>query len=61
MTRLFGTDGIRGVANVDLLPKLAFDLGRATASRLVSFLAETSTMRARPERSMWERRLAMGL
>lgn len=35
MTRLFGTDGIRGVANVDLQPKLAFDLGRATASRLL--------------------------
>jgi phosphoglucosamine mutase len=27
--RLFGTDGIRGVANVDLTPTLAFDLGRA--------------------------------
>jgi phosphoglucosamine mutase len=35
MTRLFGTDGIRGVANVDLQPKLAFDLGRATASQLL--------------------------
>ncbi len=35
MTRLFGTDGIRGVANVDLHPKLAFDLGRATAAHLV--------------------------
>ncbi len=35
MTRLFGTDGIRGVANVDLQPKLAFDLGRATASHLL--------------------------
>ncbi len=35
MTKLFGTDGIRGVANVDLQPKLAFDLGRATASRLL--------------------------
>jgi len=35
VTRLFGTDGIRGVANVDLQPKLAFDLGRATASRLL--------------------------
>ena len=32
MTRLFGTDGIRGVANADLPPKLAYDLGRATAS-----------------------------
>jgi phosphoglucosamine mutase len=27
--RLFGTDGIRGVANVDLTPILAYDLGRA--------------------------------
>lgn len=35
MTRLFGTDGIRGLANVDLHPKLAFDLGRATAAHLV--------------------------
>jgi phosphoglucosamine mutase len=29
MGRLFGTDGIRGVANVDLSPILAYDLGRA--------------------------------
>ena len=35
MTRLFGTDGIRGVANVDLSPKLAYDLGRATAAQLL--------------------------
>jgi len=35
MTRLFGTDGIRGVANVDLKPPLAYALGRATAHRLV--------------------------
>jgi len=33
--RLFGTDGIRGVANVDLKPTLAYALGRATAHRLV--------------------------
>jgi phosphoglucosamine mutase len=32
--RLFGTDGIRGVANADLTPGLAFALGRATARRL---------------------------
>jgi phosphoglucosamine mutase len=32
--RLFGTDGIRGVANVDLKPTLAYALGRATAHRL---------------------------
>jgi phosphoglucosamine mutase len=31
MTRLFGTDGVRGVANVDLTPELAFSLGRAAA------------------------------
>src|SRR5947209_2509225 len=35
MPRLFGTDGIRGVANVDLKPTLAYGLGRATAHRLV--------------------------
>ncbi len=35
MTRLFGTDGIRGVANVDLRPSLAFALGRATAHEIV--------------------------
>ncbi len=34
MGRLFGTDGIRGVANVDLRPTIAFALGRATAKRL---------------------------
>jgi len=35
MPRLFGTDGIRGVANDDLKPTIAFALGRATAHRLV--------------------------
>lgn len=35
MPRLFGTDGIRGVANVDLKPTVAYALGRATAHRLV--------------------------
>lgn len=34
MPRLFGTDGIRGVANVDLKPTLAYALGRAVAHRL---------------------------
>jgi len=34
MGRLFGTDGIRGVANVDLTPTLAFDLGRAVGHLL---------------------------
>ncbi|NLY20285.1 MAG: phosphoglucosamine mutase, partial [Tissierellia bacterium] len=31
MTRLFGTDGIRGVANADLTPDLAYKVGRAGA------------------------------
>ena len=34
MARLFGTDGIRGVANVDLRPTTAYALGRAVAHRL---------------------------
>jgi phosphoglucosamine mutase len=34
MSRLFGTDGIRGVANEDLKPALAHALGRAIATRL---------------------------
>lgn len=34
MGGLFGTDGVRGVANVDLTPELAFRLGRAGASVL---------------------------
>lgn len=31
MTRLFGTDGIRGVANEELTPELAYNVGRAGA------------------------------
>jgi len=34
LPRLFGTDGIRGTANVDLKPTLAYALGRATAHQL---------------------------
>ena len=32
MARLFGTDGVRGVANVELTPELAFKLWRAAAT-----------------------------
>ncbi len=32
MSRVFGTDGVRGVANRDLTPELAFALGRAGAA-----------------------------
>jgi phosphoglucosamine mutase len=34
VNRLFGTDGIRGVANADLTPELAFAVGRAGAAVL---------------------------
>jgi phosphoglucosamine mutase len=34
MSRLFGTDGVRGVANESLTPELAFRLGRAGAAVL---------------------------
>lgn len=36
MAKLFGTDGVRGVANRDLTPELAFKLGRAGAFALTS-------------------------
>ena len=31
MARLFGTDGVRGIANTELTPELAFRLGWAAA------------------------------
>ena len=31
MGRLFGTDGVRGIANTELTPELAFHLGKAGA------------------------------
>ena len=34
MGRLFGTDGVRGVANADLTPELAFRIGRAAGAVL---------------------------
>ncbi|MCL6553655.1 MAG: phosphoglucosamine mutase, partial [Firmicutes bacterium] len=34
MARLFGTDGIRGVANADLTPELALRVGRAAGAVL---------------------------
>ncbi|HEY9721255.1 MAG TPA: phosphoglucosamine mutase [Oscillatoriaceae cyanobacterium] len=34
MPRLFGTDGVRGLANQELTPELAFNLGRAGAAFL---------------------------
>lgn len=39
MGRLFGTDGVRGIANKELTADLAFDLGRAGAIVLTQELA----------------------
>jgi len=36
MSLRFGTDGIRGIANVELTPELAFDVGRAGATVLAA-------------------------
>lgn len=36
MARLFGTDGVRGVANSELTPEMAFRLGKAGATVLTS-------------------------
>lgn len=44
MERLFGTDGVRGVANADLTPELVFRLGRAGAH----YLIETAGGAGRP-------------
>ena len=34
MGRLFGTDGVRGIANTELTPELAMNIGRAAALTL---------------------------
>lgn len=36
MGRLFGTDGARGIANTELTPELAMNIGRAAAMELIS-------------------------
>ncbi|WP_217913407.1 phosphoglucosamine mutase [Miltoncostaea marina] len=59
--RLFGTDGVRGVANRDLTPELALALGRALAARVGAgsrVLIGRDTRRSGP---MLEGALAAGL
>lgn len=41
MGKLFGTDGVRGVANKELTCELAFDLGRAGAYVLTEMQQKT--------------------
>jgi len=60
VTLRFGTDGIRGVANVELTPELALAVGRAAARRLAgdAFLVGSDTRRSSP---MLKAALAAGL
>jgi len=61
MTLRFGTDGVRGVANVDLTPELAVALGRAAArvlGRDLPFVIARDTRRSGP---MLESALVAGL
>ena len=44
MGRLFGTDGARGVANAELTPELAMNIGRAAAMVLISDEVEHPTI-----------------
>ncbi len=48
MPKFFGTDGVRGVANRDLSPLLAFRLGRAAGALLAEQAQEGSGPRRRP-------------
>jgi phosphoglucosamine mutase len=60
MGRYFGTDGIRGVANVDLTPELAFRVGRAAAAAIgggVFFVGRDT----RPSGPMLEAAFAAGV
>ncbi|MGE5598205.1 MAG: phosphoglucosamine mutase [Bacteroidota bacterium] len=64
MGRLFGTDGVRGVANRDLTPELAFQLGRAGAAVLAGSGGRTRVLIGRDTRvsgEMLEAALAAGI
>src|SRR2546423_14458717 len=62
MTRLFGTDCVRGVANLDLTPELALRLGRA-AGHVLGGPGHSVVIRRDTRRSgrMLESALAPGL
>jgi len=46
--KLFGTDGIRGIANTELTPELAFKLGRAVVATLPAEAFELTPATKRP-------------
>ena len=64
VSRLFGTDGVRGVANRDLTPELAYRLGRATASLLTETVERAPVIIGRDTRlsgSMLEAAIVAGI
>ena len=64
MGRLFGTDGARGVANTEITPELAMNIGRATAMVLAKNSARPKVMIGKDTRKssdMLEAALAAGL
>ncbi len=64
MARLFGTDGVRGVANVELTPELAFKLGYAAAKYFGREVANPKIIIGRDTRlsgPMLESALAAGI
>lgn len=64
MARLFGTDGVRGIANSELTPELAFKLGKAGATVLTSEIHKPKILVARDPRisgSMLEAALIAGI
>ena len=44
MARMFGTDGVRGKANAELTPELAYKLGRAAAIYFTKKNGESATI-----------------
>ena len=64
MAKLFGTDGVRGLANCDLTPELAFQLGRAAGSLLKAPSQRSAMLIGRDSRlsgSMLEGALTAGI
>ncbi len=63
MSRLFGTDGVRGIANRQLTPELAFQLGKAAAAVLLEKKERATVLLGKDPRAsgdMLEASLAAG-
>ena len=52
MSKLFGTDGVRGVANTELTPLLALKLGTTTANVLIEHKRNTRVLVGRDPANM---------